>query len=146
MRMPGVPSKLNEILAAIGDNFSFSRKEIKVWVIITSAAAAAAVMITVAVPGLSGKERKGPETAEAGYSITDKIQESSSDKIFTSDFMLYEDSIEETFTGIIYSREPLERWSEEFAEKYLIDPEAIIAELLGKESEKVIKDIFADVP
>ena len=116
MKIPKLPSKLTEIFSAAEDSFRFSGKEIKIWVIITAITAVAAVIITVIVTGVSGRDRRTAGAEDAGYNITEIIKETSPKTIFTSDFMLYEDSMEEIFTGLIYSREPMERWSEEFAE------------------------------
>ena len=112
---------------------------------VTGTVLVAAVVITIIVGIVRGggpaERRTDPESASGNISGVSAV-----DKPFVSDFMLLEDNLEETFTGYVRSREPMDSWSMEMVDKYRVDPEIIAIEHMEKEAEKVIRDIFADVP
>jgi hypothetical protein len=145
MKIPKLPFKLPDLRGSLSGMFDFSRKEIAIALIVTSAAVAAALVITVIV--ISSTGRSGSASGTTSNAVTEAGSTfSASKKPFLSDFLLYEDELEENFTGVIYSRERLSKWSKEQVEKYWIDPRIIVVDQLELETKKLILDIFADVP
>lgn len=145
MTLPELPGKLTDLIKRFSRIFSFSRREAVVIAVSVSVVLAAALIITVIALTAGGKStaavRDGKESADM-----QNIGSAVSDRPFLSDFIIYEDSLEESFTGLIYSREPMEQWSDEEIEEYWIDPKRIAADQLEKDVEMLVRDIFADVP
>ena len=65
---------------------------------------------------------------------------------FLSEFIIYEDKLQESFTGVKYYNEPKDHWSDEDIARFWVAPKEIAAEHLEIDAEKAIMDIFADVP
>ncbi|MBI9105478.1 MAG: hypothetical protein JEZ04_01970 [Spirochaetales bacterium] len=108
----------------------------------------AAVIITVMVGARRGSDEPNRNTAESGDFYSQMATGESSmltQKPFLFDFIIYEDRMEESFTETIRFREVLDSWSSEMVEQFWTDPKIIAVDLMEMESQKVIKDIFADV-
>lgn len=145
MKLPKLPLNLTGLSSGLTRVFSFSRREAAIIIISVSAVLAAALIITVIAVTVSGKSTVSLRTKKITADAPD-VGSNIVDRPFLSDFIIYEDSLEESFTGVIYSREPSKKWSSEKVEEYWIDPREIAADQLEKEAEKLIRDIFADVP
>ncbi|HAK44640.1 MAG TPA: hypothetical protein DCO79_01795 [Spirochaeta sp.] len=145
MKIPKLPFSFPQLRERLSETFSFSRREIIITAaVIVSAAVAAVIIIAVVSSAGRGTSGESDETAEL-YSFEDSAV-SGGDLPFLSDFIIYEDKLQESFTGVILSREPVKQWTDEQVEEYWIEPESIAAEHLEQETEKIIRDIFADVP
>ncbi len=143
MKRPELPINISNILKQLSGIFNFSRQQLMIAFGVFIVAIASAVIITVIVTVSSGS---------SGVRKTDDINSAAANEIiqterpYLSDFMLIEDNLEKSFTGIVYSREILQSWSQEQIDRYWVDPEEIVADQLEEEAEKDIMDIFADVP
>ncbi len=143
MKRPELPINISNILKQLSGIFNFSRQQLMIALGVFIAVIASAVIITVIVTVSSGS---------SGVRKTDDINSAAANEIiqterpYLSDFMLIEDNLEKSFTGIVYSREILQSWSQEQIDRYWVDPEEIVADQLEEEAEKDIMDIFADVP
>ena len=145
MKLPELPFDLSRVRDSIAEVFNIGRREGIIIIASVSGALIAAVLITVIVLTVSGRasvsSEKTVEIVPMPSVVTDP-----GEKPFLSDFILYEDRMEESFTGVVYSREQLQKWSDKQVEEYWVEPETILAGQLEKETDKIIRDIFADVP
>ncbi len=147
MKIPRPSIDLTFLKDFISKTFSFGRRELLIILSVFGVTVIAAVIITVIVISRSGRGSFDKAQNQDYQPVAEYVRNPEvSEKPFLSDFMLYEDQMEESFTGVVYSRERRESWSDEQAGQYWQEPEEILADQLEIESEKIIKDIFADVP
>ena len=143
MKIPKLPFELPELKGGLSRIFNFNRREVIIIGVSVAAVLVAALIIVVLNAGsrstVALRKNEIPVAAEEVGGII-------ADRPFLSDFIIYEDSLEESFTGIIYSRESSGSWSDDQIEKYWIDPREIATDQLEKDAEKIIRDIFANVP
>ncbi|MDC7225823.1 MAG: hypothetical protein PQJ61_03550 [Spirochaetales bacterium] len=144
MKLPN----LKELFSSLGESlarvFSFSRKEVVVIISVISAVLIVSMVFAVIVAGAGKRNNVADTNNYSGFDSS--ISSAGGELPFLSDFMIDEDRLQESFTGPVFSREGRTVWSAEDIEKYWIDPAAIAAEHLKIESEKIIRDLFADVP
>ena len=138
MKIPRLPFEISGI-------FSFNKREIIITIATVSAAVIIAIVITVIVISVKNRANRPAEDvfSERVYS-EDYV--SADERPFLSDFIIYEDKLQESFAGVKYSRREKSRWTEEDIKPYWIEPQEIAAEQLERDAEKIIRDIFADVP
>jgi len=144
MKIPKLPQIFRDVSESLAGIFSFSRREFIIAAAGIAVLAAAAFIITAAV-AVSKRPDVPVSAANVEKALSDQILPVA-ERPFLSDFIIYEDKIQESFTGAVYSREPLDRWSDEMVDEYWIDPKKIAIEHLEQDVEKTVMDIFADVP
>lgn len=146
MKRPELPLIFSDISEKLSGIFNFSRREAVIVITVVSAAVVSALVITIIV--MSVKGGTVAEVAVDSYEIpaVNQGEVPRAERPFLSDFIIYENKLQESFTGVIYSRPPVTQWTDEEVRKYWIPPEEIAIEHLQQESEKIIMDIFADVP
>lgn len=144
MKIPKLPQIFRDVPESLAGIFSFSRREVIIAAAGIAVLASAAFIITAAV-AVSKRPDVPVSAANVEKALSDQILPVA-ERPFLSDFIIYEDKIQESFTGAVYSREPLDRWSDEMVDEYWIDPKKIAIEHLEQDVEKTVMDIFADVP
>ena len=138
MKIPRLPFDFSGI-------FSFSRREITITVASVSAALILAIVITVIVISVKNGRNAPTEDVFSERVYTEEYVPAG-ERPFLSDFIINEDIMRESFAGVIYSRPEKSSWSDEEIKRYWIEPEDIAVEHLERDAEKIIRDIFADVP
>lgn len=112
----------------------FTTKELRIITVVVAVATIVAVTITVV--------RESPKTRE---SIPTEISTSKKFDLLISDMIIPEDYTEEPSSRWYLSRPPLRKWSEEQIARYWIDPRQIGIEILEKENDRLIEEMFEDV-
>lgn len=145
MKLPDVTGILSAVRDFIMRVISLRRRERIIIGVTVLSAAFAAFVITAVVSIASGKAASRMPDGEM-QAVYENAEYNLQRKAYVRDFMLYDDELEEGMTGLVLSREPMESWSREQVEEFWIDPQDIAADHLEAECDKLIRDIFADVP
>ena len=114
-------------------------KEIVLFISITAALTVIAVIITIIII-LSGRP------AEKISSETPAVYAEPNEDPGFIDFKIPDDYKEIQKSRWYMTREDKEKWSWDEVEKYWIDPFSIAAEILETENNKIIDEIFKDIP
>ena len=146
MKLPDFLPDFSGLTGRLTEIFQFSGNDRRLVLIIAGGAAAvAAIAVIIIIAGSGALSRADSSDMEAGsseYYGTDEPGE----RPFFSDFIFPENPLEESMTGTVRFREPTEQWTDEQVQQFWINPAGIADDILEKEADKAVRDIFADVP
>ena len=117
MKMPKLPFRIP--LPNLSEVFSFTRRDVMIISAVTGSVLIAAITIIIIVSiARSGTPAVGADTAEP---VEDLQPGARQEAPFLSDFIILPDRMEDSFTGFVRSREPVDSWTR----RWLIDTGSI---------------------